>query len=76
MSTVSIKPNAKGLTNMEDLTLAELKVIRLALSSYYKNTYMNRENMESLQMSKHLHLEVETYFASAAKRISEKQLIN
>jgi len=76
MSKIKITPNANGLTNMEDLTLAELKVIQIALSQYYKNTYMNRENMESLQRSKHLLLEVETYFASAAKRISEKQLIN
>jgi len=75
MSTVSIKPNAKGLTNMEDLTLAQLKVIQIALRNHERKLGCITTAKEK-QDTTTLLFEMDMYFTYAARRIAQKELIN
>ena len=78
MKTINIKPNANGLTKIEDLTLAQLQVIQKALKTHFeKIRYQPYRFIEiEYEHTKQLIASTDKYLIEAAKRITEKQLIN
>ena len=77
MKTINIKPNANGLTNIEDLTLAQLQVLKEALNDYEaKFDKLIRKDEKTRQNIHAWVFEVKMYFTKAARLVAQKELID